>query len=100
MTNASDFSPHPRLHDATIPNILKRAGYRTGVIGKPQVAPEDKFQWDARSRVHGRDVKGIAAGANEFVGSADETPLFLMASYIDPHAFRSRSLGMPEITGG
>ena len=29
LTNASDFSMHPRLHDATIPNILKRAGYRS-----------------------------------------------------------------------
>ena len=99
LTNASDFSLHSHLHDATIPNVLKRDGYRTGIIGKLHVAPEDKFRWDVRSRVDGRDVKGIAAAAEEFIGNADESPFFLMVNYTDPHAFRRRDPETREIVG-
>ena len=31
---------HPQLRDRTISNLLKKAGYRTGIIGKLHVAPE------------------------------------------------------------
>ena len=99
LTNASDFSLHPHLHDATIPNILKRAGYRTGIIGKLHVDPVDKFQWDSRPRVDGRDVKGIAASAEEFIGSGDDAPFFLMVNYTDPHASRERDPQTREIVG-
>ena len=43
LTNASEFSLHPHLHDAMMPNILKRAGYHTGIVGKLHVRPEEKF---------------------------------------------------------
>ena len=99
LTNASDFSLHPHLHDATIPNILKRAGYRTGIIGKLHVAPEDRFQWDLRSNVNGRDVKGIAAAAEEFIAEEEEGPFFLMVNYIDPHAYRERDPQTREVIG-
>ncbi len=99
LTNASDFSMHPRLHDATIPNILKRAGYRTSLIGKLHVDPVDKFEWDARLTVNGRDVKGIAAEAEEFIGSGEETPFFLMVNYTDPHASRDRDPQTREVIG-
>ena len=99
LTNASDFSLHPHLHDATIPNILKRAGYRTGIIGKLHVAPEDKFQWDARLSVNGRDVQGIAASAEEFIGGGEDAPFFLMVNYTDPHASRDRDPQTREVIG-
>ena len=90
LTNASDFSLHPHLHDATIPNILKRAGYRTGIVGKLHVDPEDKFQWDERSRVNARDVRGMAGFAEDFMAADTEQPFFLMVNYSDPHAYRER----------
>ena len=99
LTNASDFSLHPHLHDATIPNILKGGGYRTGIIGKLHVDPVDKFQWDLRSTVDGRDVKGMAAAAEEFIADSEEDPFFLMVSYIDPHAYRERDPQTREIIG-
>ena len=99
LTNASDFSLHPHLHDATMPNILKRAGYRTGIIGKLHVAPEDRFQWDLRSRVNARDVRGMAAAAEAFIGSGEQGPFFLMVNYTDPHAYRERDPQTREIVG-
>lgn len=99
LTNASDFSLHPHLHDATMPNILKRAGYRTGIIGKLHVDPQDRFQWDLRSGVNARDVKGMAAAAEEFIGNGADGPFFLMVNYTDPHAYRERDPQTREIVG-
>ncbi|MDE0624262.1 MAG: sulfatase [Bryobacterales bacterium] len=98
LTNASDFSLHPHLHDATMPNILKRAGYRTGIIGKLHVDPTDRFLWDLRSQVNARDVAGMAAEAEEFMSGGAEDPFFLMVNYTDPHAYRERDPQTGEIT--
>ena len=99
LTNASDFTLHPHLHDATMPNILKRAGYRTGIIGKLHVDPQDRFQWDLRSNVNARNVKGMAAAAEGFIGDGGEGPFFLMVNYTDPHAYRERDPQTREIVG-
>lgn len=99
LTNASDFSLHPHLHDATIPNILKGDGYRTGIIGKLHVDPAAKFQWDLRSGVNGRDVKEMAAAAADFISEGDGDPFFLMVNFIDPHAYRERDPNTREIVG-
>jgi len=84
------FSLHPQLRTATIPALLQKAGYRTSIIGKLHVEPEDCFPWDTprkggpdMRRV--RDVARHAAGVFEKFGNE---PFFLMVNYSDPHAFR------------
>ncbi len=99
LTNRSDFALHPHLHDATMPNILKRAGYRTGIVGKLHVDPEDKFQWDVRSKVNARAVTDMAAFAEEFMGESEQQPFFLMVNYSDPHAYRERDPQTPDVVG-
>jgi len=93
LTNSSEFSLHPHLHNAVIPNILKRAGYRTGIIGKLHVAPEESFQFDqdglkgvSMFDVSHRDVKKFANFADGFMKEGGDQPFFLMMSYGDPHA--------------
>jgi len=84
------FSLHPHLQDRTIPNLLKAAGYRTGIIGKLHVAPESSFAFDFR-RTRGdttRRVREVAQMADAFLGETGETPFFLMVNYSDPHVFR------------
>ena len=98
LTNASDFSLHPHLHDATMPNILKRAGYRTGLIGKLHVDPADRFLWDVRSPVNARDVARMASAAEEFMSGGPEDPFLLMVNYTDPHAYRERDPQTGEVT--
>lgn len=100
LTNASDFSLHPHLHDATIPNILKRSGYRTGLIGKLHVDPEDKFLWDLRSRANARDVAEMASEAEKFMSGEPGSPFFLMVNFSDPHAYRERDPQTNEIGSG
>jgi N-sulfoglucosamine sulfohydrolase len=84
-------SLHPELRDRTIPNILKIAGYRTGIIGKLHVEPEASFQFDYRPGNPGetRKVRWTAQRADEFLREKQSQPFFLMVNYADPHAFRN-----------
>jgi N-sulfoglucosamine sulfohydrolase len=83
---------HPQLHDATLPNILKRAGYRTGIIGKLHVDPGGSFKFDFRGGNHldALDMKLVAERASKFMVESGEQPFFLMVNYTDPHAYRPR----------
>ena len=92
LTAGGRFALHPHLQDATIPNILKRAGYRTGIIGKLHVAPGGSFQFDFNGGNHvaARDVKLVARRASEFMTQSGDHPFFLMVNYTDPHAVRPR----------
>ncbi|MHC4167248.1 MAG: sulfatase family protein [Planctomycetota bacterium] len=89
LTN-SGFALHPRLRNKTIPNLLRPAGYRTGIIGKLHVAPEESFQFDFREHntINTRHVRRVAETADEFLQSTGDRPFFLMVNYSDPHAFR------------
>lgn len=77
---------------ATLPTLLSRAGYRTGIVGKLHVAPESAFRWDYRplDAVGSRDVRLVAERARSFMtGSPD--PFFLMVNYSDPHVASQRA---------
>lgn len=81
------FELHPELRKATIPALLKSAGYRTGIIGKLHVEPEDSFPWDMRARgLDTRKVRAVAPEAEKFMRAPG--PFFLMVNFSDPHAFR------------
>ncbi|MBL8238963.1 MAG: sulfatase [Bryobacterales bacterium] len=80
------FKLHEELRGATIPNLLKRAGYRTGIIGKLHVEPEDSFRWDYRQKGNEtRRVRTVAPQAEAFL--KQDGPFFLMVNFSDPHAF-------------
>jgi N-sulfoglucosamine sulfohydrolase len=96
LANANvGFRVHEELIDRLLPNVLKRAGYRTGIIGKLHVNPEKSFQFDTR---HGegfgtRDVRLQVKLAREFIGAAQDTPWFLMFNVFDPHVARKTAKG-------
>jgi len=89
---------------STLPQMLKRVGYRTGVIGKVHVAPAKNFPFDfdhSHFVVESRDVRGVATQARQFIQEDQESPFFLMVNYIDPHrpfsANEDQYMGLPEI---
>ena len=84
------FTLHESLRDATIPNVLKKAGYRTGIIGKLHVEPESSFAWDHadKSSEATRKVRDVARKAGDFLAAGPRDPFFLMVNFSDPHAFR------------
>lgn len=95
LANAG-FELHENLRDKTIPALLKKSGYRTGIIGKLHVEPESSFPWDHRKPGNTtRQVRTVAAEAEEFMRASGANPYFLMVNYSDPHAFRNE-----KATGG
>lgn len=99
------FELHEPLRNQTIPALLKQAGYRTGILGKLHVGPENSFPFDTRIRSDTRDVKASAVEAGKFLKGGG--PFFLMANYSDPHvlgrsprppqeAFPTQYKGVPE----
>ena len=69
-------------------SVLKAAGYRTGIIGKIHVNPENAFPCDFRafpgSNFNKRPVRKFAAEAGTFIQSG-EGPFFLMVNFPDAH---------------
>jgi N-sulfoglucosamine sulfohydrolase len=70
-----------------LPNVLKKAGYFTGLIGKLHVAPEEAFDFDVRvgDPEFTRDIKDGARAAENFIRDAGGRPFFLKFSFVDPH---------------
>ena len=93
LANANvGFRVHANLIDHLLPNVLKRNGYRTGIIGKLHVNPERAFRFDVRhSEGFGtRDVRRQVEFARQFIKSAAGKPWFLMFNMFDPHVARER----------
>lgn len=86
-------------HWPNLPGLLKKRGYRTGIIGKLHVNPEAAFPFDFNCNdqaVKGRDVDSIARIAGRFIKESEE-PFFLMVNYPDAHVpFLTRVKGIPR----
>ena len=93
LTHANGQYAHPhREHNqqlrpdvTTVFAMLKRNGYRTGLIGKDHIRPLEKYPIDFKPRGSSRDVVWAAQQAEEFLNQDRETPFFLVMSYSDPH---------------
>jgi len=92
-----------RMYREDTPNIvrsLKRAGYRTGIIGKLHVNPESAFPFDMKkipsSNFSRKSLAEYAAHAKEFFDASAE-PFFLSVNYPDAHRpFIRQTHGLPK----
>lgn len=77
-----------REQTPNVVNDLKASGYRTGIIGKIHVNPEDAFEFDWREGRGGNfqreKLDRYAEAAFEFISASDE-PFFLQVNYPDAH---------------
>lgn len=85
----------------TIPLVLKKAGYVTGVIGKVHVKPESSlpfdYKWEPGKDMDTKDAGAMSARMTEFLQKTGDKPFFMNLSYTDPHRpFPSRHKGLPE----
>lgn len=99
LTN--DYEMHPGVE--TLPVMLKKVGYQTGLIGKLHVNPESAFPfdfWEIKSPVQTRHVRNVNAEAQKFIDAAGEKPFFLMVNFFDPHdpynEIANQCDGLPE----
>ena len=86
------FQLHEELYEQLLPNVVKRHGYRTGIIGKLHINPANKFAFDKRYNegFASRDIRLQNRSAREFIEASGETPWFLMFNVFDPHAARAQ----------
>lgn len=91
------FRAQSRYIENSIPNTLKRSGYRTAVVGKLHVDPEREFDFDLVSKegFGSRDVRKQVATAKSFWRDAADEPWFLMFNVFDPHVAGKRPPGQP-----
>lgn len=71
-----------------LPDLLRDAGYYTGIIGKLHVADPKNTEFDFDRRgliVASREVRRVAREANAFLTEAQDKPFFLMVNLFDPH---------------
>ncbi len=80
-----------RMYRDDTPNVvrsLKRAGYRTGIVGKLHINPESAFPLDTKkipsANFDRENLTDYAKHAQDFF-SADDEPFFLSVNYPDAH---------------
>ena len=72
----------------TLPQLLKGAGYRTALVGKKHILPDDALPFDeelAPERPGHRDVAFMAGEARKFIARSGDQPFLLVVGYSDPH---------------
>lgn len=79
---AHNFRLKPKIK--TIFSLLSKNNYRTGMIGKYHLYPEDTTI-DFRPKINSYHVKEMADLAETFLNQKTEKPFFLVMGFHDPH---------------
>ena len=72
----------------TLSQVLSAAGYRTALVGKKHILPDDALPFDeelAPERPGNRDVAFMAAEARKFIAKSGDRPFLVIVGYSDPH---------------
>src|SRR5688572_316531 len=72
----------------TLPQVLSAAGYRTALVGKKHILPDDALPFDeelAPERPGNRDVAFMAAQARKVIAKNADRPFLVIVGYSDPH---------------
>jgi N-sulfoglucosamine sulfohydrolase len=71
-----------------LPNLLRNAGYWTGLIGKFHVGPASVYNFHqviTKGTGGNRDVAAMARLARTFISQRDKRPFLLVYAFSDPH---------------
>jgi len=79
------FSSYYNVIGLSLPRILTNAGYRTGLIGKYHVSPEEVFRFETYLKGNSRNAVQMAEQTQEFITAESDQPFFLYFATSDPH---------------
>lgn len=68
-----------------LPNLLRVAGYWTGIIAKVHVGPQASYNWEKEYKSNGRDPDQIAKQTAAFISERGKKSFFLVVGFTDPH---------------
>ncbi len=77
------FGSYPRLK--TLPVRLSEAGYRTAIVGKYHVQPEDVYKFDIMLQANSRNAVQMAERSRDVIETPSDRPFFLYFCTSDPH---------------
>lgn len=71
----------------SLPNLLAKAGYRTGIVGKHHVLPMAAYAFAETLPCPGgaKNVAAMAESARAFMAGPADRPFFLLVGFTDPH---------------
>ncbi len=79
------FSCYANTVSLALPQVMKEAGYRTGIFGKHHVAPLAIFTYDVMVQEKGRNTVELMESAKAFMTAKDEKPFIAYIASADPH---------------
>ena len=77
------FSSFPQV--PTLPVRLAAAGYRTALVGKYHVLPEDTYKFATKIGASARNAVQMAENSRSFIAEESDQPFFLYFCTSDPH---------------
>ena len=70
----------------SLPAVLNRAGYHTGVVGKLHVQPPAVYPFTADlTKLDARGPRPMAERVTSFLSETGDRPFFLLVGFTDPH---------------
>ena len=79
------FSCYANTVSLALPQVMKAAGYRTGIFGKHHVAPTAIFTYDVMVAEKGRNTVSLAESARKFITAKSDQPFLAYVATADPH---------------
>ncbi len=79
---------HTRDTVQSLPGILKKNGYRTGILGKIHVLPQSVYNFEVEINKGigaNRSVAQMGEQANHFIHECGDKPFLLVVGFSDPH---------------
>lgn len=79
------FASYLDVVSLSLPRVMANEGYRTALIGKYHVAPEEVYHFETRLHGNKRNPIQMAENCREFIEADPGKPFFLYFATDDPH---------------
>jgi len=79
------FGLFPNTVTLALPQVMRLAGYRTGLFGKNHVSPSSVIDYDVEKKEKSRNTVQLVDSAMEFITAGDERPFIAYIGASDPH---------------